>query len=96
MNFRADINGLRALAVLAAAMLAAGIAWLLPQDLLSLGKQVATAVTFVSNLLFWRESGYFAPQAQTSACSIRFPLCARTRAAGGRTVTGRCSATPTI
>jgi peptidoglycan/LPS O-acetylase OafA/YrhL len=45
------------LLVLIVAVLAGGLIWLLPQELLAL-------VTFLSNFLFWKESGYFAPAAK--------------------------------
>jgi peptidoglycan/LPS O-acetylase OafA/YrhL len=37
--------------------------WLLPDDLESFAKSVAAVATFSSNILFWRESGYFAAPA---------------------------------
>ncbi|SHG88063.1 Peptidoglycan/LPS O-acetylase OafA/YrhL, contains acyltransferase and SGNH-hydrolase domains [Kaistia soli DSM 19436] len=48
-----------ALIVLCAVLL--GVAWfvLIPNDLLVLGKHSASAVMFLSNLVFWKESGYF-------------------------------------
>jgi len=49
-----------ALTVLLAIMLALGAAFLLPQDYLALGKHVAGSATFASNLLYWRETNYFA------------------------------------
>ncbi len=53
------------LAVLVAVLLAGGTAWLLPQALLVLGKQAASAMLFVSNMLFWREAGYFDTDSET-------------------------------
>lgn len=52
------------LIVMVAVLMAGGLIWLLPQDLLALGKHAASAVTFLSNMLFWTESGYFAPSAK--------------------------------
>ncbi|MCW2292657.1 peptidoglycan/LPS O-acetylase OafA/YrhL [Pseudomonas sp. BIGb0408] len=48
-----------ALAVLCVAMLAVGWFLLMPGEYVSLGKQVIAALTFVSNVLFWKEAGYF-------------------------------------
>ena len=41
------------------ATVAAGLLILLPDDLKSLGRSAAAATLFSSNLLFWREAGYF-------------------------------------
>lgn len=35
--------------------------WMLPSELASFGKSIVATVFFVSNILFWRESGYFDP-----------------------------------
>lgn len=35
--------------------------WMLPQELESFGKSIAATSLFVSNVLFWKESGYFDP-----------------------------------
>lgn len=48
-----------ALVVLCLALLAIGWFLLLPSDYKKLGKQVGGSLGFVSNILFWRESGYF-------------------------------------
>ncbi len=53
------------LAVLVTVLLAGGTVCLLPQELLLLGKQAASTVTFLSNFYFWSNSGYFAPQARS-------------------------------
>jgi peptidoglycan/LPS O-acetylase OafA/YrhL len=42
--------------------------WLLPNDLVRLGRQVAASAVFVSNFYLWFQSGYFSPDART------FPL----------------------
>tara|TARA_X000000950_G_C13869422_1_gene642263 strand:- start:94 stop:2052 length:1959 start_codon:yes stop_codon:yes gene_type:complete len=34
--------------------------WMLPQNLLDFGESMVAVSTFVSNIFFWRESGYFA------------------------------------
>jgi len=41
---------------------------LLPQDMLRLGKQLASSAAFVANFYFWLQSGYFSPDAHS------FPL----------------------
>jgi peptidoglycan/LPS O-acetylase OafA/YrhL len=48
-----------ALVVLCAALIATGWLFLLPPDYKSLGSHVAYALTFVSNIEFWLEAGYF-------------------------------------
>ncbi|WP_428419985.1 acyltransferase family protein [Methylibium sp.] len=48
-----------ALVVLCLALLAIGWFLLLPSDYKKLGKQVGGSLGFVSNILFWREAGYF-------------------------------------
>jgi len=48
-----------ALAVLCLVLLSLGYFWLIPFDYLALGKQAAAAATFVSNMLFFSEAGYF-------------------------------------
>lgn len=35
-------------------------AWMLPQELVAFGKSIAATALFSSNILFWREDGYFA------------------------------------
>ncbi|MCW3835099.1 acyltransferase family protein [Sphingomonas canadensis] len=45
--------------------LAAGIFLLLPSELNGLGNSAAAASGFVSNIYFWRDSGYFAGAAET-------------------------------
>jgi peptidoglycan/LPS O-acetylase OafA/YrhL len=50
---------LPALGLVVAATLAAGWFLLLPQDFAALGKQVATQAAFGSNILFYKEAGYF-------------------------------------
>ncbi|WJM29651.1 acyltransferase family protein [Novosphingobium resinovorum] len=52
------------LAVLVAVLLVAGTICLLPQEFLVLGKHSAGSVLFVSNILFWKEAGYFTPSAK--------------------------------
>jgi peptidoglycan/LPS O-acetylase OafA/YrhL len=51
-----------ALAVTILATSVAATIILLPQDLVDYGRSVIWASAFSSNMLFWRESGYFAPQ----------------------------------
>lgn len=48
-----------ALLLLCLVLLAVGWFVLLPSDYKRLGKQVAGSLSFVSNILFWREAGYF-------------------------------------
>lgn len=48
-----------ALAVLIAAVLALGWFILLPDEYIVLSKHSATSATFLSNILYWTESGYF-------------------------------------
>ena len=48
-----------ALAVLCLALLVFGWFYLLPLDYRSLGKHVASSMGFLSNVIYWRESGYF-------------------------------------
>lgn len=38
--------------------------WMLPSELTDFSKSVVAVVFFVSNILFWREEGYFAPSAE--------------------------------
>jgi peptidoglycan/LPS O-acetylase OafA/YrhL len=52
-----------ALAIVLAATLLAGWFFLFPRDLVRLGRQTAAAATFIANLHFWKQSGYFAPSA---------------------------------
>ena len=39
-------------------------AWLLPRDFLDFSQSVVAVITFWSNVLFWRESGYFSTAAE--------------------------------
>ena len=48
-----------ALVVLCGVLLVAGWFLLLPSDYKKLGKQVGGSLGFISNVLFWREAGYF-------------------------------------
>lgn len=48
-----------ALAVLCLALLVFGWFYLTPLDYKALGKHVASSVGFLSNVIYWRESGYF-------------------------------------
>lgn len=50
-----------ALAVLVAVLLVAGWPYLLIGEYLALSRQAVAAILFASNLLFWRETGYFEP-----------------------------------
>ncbi|HEY0130915.1 MAG TPA: acyltransferase family protein [Allosphingosinicella sp.] len=50
-----------ALAMLLAAMLAAGAFFLLPDEYALLARQAGSSALFVSNILHWRETGYFDP-----------------------------------
>jgi len=50
-----------ALAMLLAAMLAAGAYFLLPDEYGLLARQAGSSALFVSNFLHWRETGYFDP-----------------------------------
>lgn len=50
-----------ALAVLIAALLALGAAILLPGEFELLGRHAAASAAFVSNLVYWKEAGYFEP-----------------------------------
>jgi peptidoglycan/LPS O-acetylase OafA/YrhL len=45
------------------ATLCAGWMFLFPRDLAHLGRQTAAAAAFVANLHFWKQSGYFSPNA---------------------------------
>jgi peptidoglycan/LPS O-acetylase OafA/YrhL len=54
-----------ALVVVLAACLAAGWWLLIPTAYERLGRDVAAAAAYVSNVVFWRESGYFDPAAAT-------------------------------
>jgi peptidoglycan/LPS O-acetylase OafA/YrhL len=56
---------LPALAVVVAAIIAAGWFFLMPADYETLGKQVIALIGFSSNVKFWRETGYFAAAAET-------------------------------
>ena len=72
-------------AVLAASSAAAMV--LLPHDLKRYGASLVSVVAFASNLLFWRQSGYFSPQASATPLLhtwslaveeqfyLAFPLC---------------------
>lgn len=53
-----------ALAAVCATLLVLGWWALLPLDYRQLGNQIVTALTFTSNFLFWRQTGYFAPGAE--------------------------------
>jgi peptidoglycan/LPS O-acetylase OafA/YrhL len=48
-----------ALAVLCLFLLAFGWFYLTPSDYRALGKHVASSMTFISNVIYWKESGYF-------------------------------------
>ena len=48
-----------ALAVLCLVLLVFGWFYLTPLDYKALGKHAATSVSFLSNIVYWRESGYF-------------------------------------
>ncbi len=48
-----------ALALLCAVMMLFGWFYLLPTDYTALGKHAAGSVTFISNFMYWLESGYF-------------------------------------
>lgn len=48
-----------ALAVLCLVLLVFGWFYLIPSDYALLGKHAATSVGFISNIIYWRESGYF-------------------------------------
>ncbi|QLL42439.1 acyltransferase family protein [Sulfitobacter pontiacus] len=39
-------------------------AWMLPSQLLDFAQSIVAVIFFVSNILFWREAGYFAPVAE--------------------------------
>jgi peptidoglycan/LPS O-acetylase OafA/YrhL len=54
-----------ALVVVLAACLAAGWWLLVPAAFEDLGRDTAAAAGYFSNIVFWRESGYFAPDAAT-------------------------------
>ncbi|OBT12739.1 acyltransferase [Vibrio sp. UCD-FRSSP16_10] len=49
-----------ALAVLCLVLLVFGWFYLTPMDYRALGKHVASSMGFLSNIIYWRESGYFA------------------------------------
>lgn len=53
-----------ALLALVLALLAFGWFFMAPADLKALGKQAAASTTFLSNVMYWRDSGYFSPDAQ--------------------------------
>ncbi|MEO0017973.1 MAG: hypothetical protein RLZZ522_1256 [Verrucomicrobiota bacterium] len=55
---------LPALAAVTAVIIAAGWFILLPADYETLGKQVIALIALSSNIKFWRESGYFATEAE--------------------------------
>jgi peptidoglycan/LPS O-acetylase OafA/YrhL len=48
-----------ALAGLCLVLLCFGVFWLAPVEFKTLGKHIASSITFISNIIFWRESGYF-------------------------------------
>ncbi|NMZ34918.1 acyltransferase family protein [Pseudomonas proteolytica] len=48
-----------ALSVVAITVLVVGYFLLIPEELSTLGKHVASSLFFLSNFVFWRESGYF-------------------------------------
>jgi peptidoglycan/LPS O-acetylase OafA/YrhL len=48
-----------ALAALCLALLILGMLYLTPLDYLTLGKHVASSIGFFSNLVYWKEAGYF-------------------------------------
>ena len=50
---------LPALTILCIALLIFGWFYMTPLDYRSLGKHVASSLSFVSNLIYWREAGYF-------------------------------------
>lgn len=52
-----------ALIVMCAAVFIAGWFFMSPEEYSSYGEQARSAVLFVSNIKFWREAGYFAPNA---------------------------------
>lgn len=52
-----------ALAVLCLILLGGGWFYLLPLDYAALGKHVASSLGFVSNIVYWREAGYFTADA---------------------------------
>lgn len=52
-----------ALALMVVVVGVVGVSILIPNKLLLFGKHAAAALTFLSNFLFWREAGYFAPDA---------------------------------
>ena len=53
-----------ALFVVMAFCILAAAAIFVPRDLIRLGDSVTAATLFVSNVLFWREAGYFAAEAE--------------------------------
>ena len=56
-----------ALAVILVSVLLAGLWFLFPPDLVTLGQQTAASAAFVANFYFWYQSGYFAPDAKSYA-----------------------------
>ena len=48
-----------ALAVLCMALLIFGWFYINPVDYQIIGKHIASSITFLSNIIYWRESGYF-------------------------------------
>lgn len=48
-----------ALMVVCLVLLIVGALVMMPRDFMSLGSQVITSLTFTSNVLFWRDTGYF-------------------------------------
>lgn len=56
---------LPALMVVLAATSAAAMALLLPEDLVGYARSLAATAAFGANIWFWRDGGYFAPDAQT-------------------------------
>jgi len=55
-----------ALITVLTAVLAIGWCMLLPNELAALGKQTAASATFVVNVLFWLQAGYFDPRMESS------------------------------
>lgn len=55
---------LPSLVVVLAATMVAGFFLMLPYELAELSRAVMAVILFVSNILFWRESGYFAPASE--------------------------------
>lgn len=55
---------LPALLTLIAVTLAVSCFILLPRDLIDLGKSIVATCTFLSNVYFWRQAGYFKPEVE--------------------------------